>query len=113
MNVTGYFAKALSLDITKRENRAMDVFTNADNTEVNVNINEEDDQFQLLEQKVDYLIERLHSLKEERDSLRDKVANLESQVDSLTHETESLKEKKDVARQKISSILSKMDQIDI
>ncbi len=74
---------------------------------------EEIDQFQLLEEKIETLIEYINSLKKERDSLVEKTQIQGEKITDLRGEVERLKTVKDEARQRISSLLEKIEQLDI
>jgi FtsZ-binding cell division protein ZapB len=69
------------------------------------------DQFQLLEDKVDYLIEMIKSLKREKESFAEKFQIQEEKLADLTKEVEGLKSGRDKAKQRILSLLEKMEQI--
>lgn len=69
------------------------------------------DQFQLLEEKVEKLIEKTLALKTENDSLREKILSEESKRADLTAEIEMLKSGRDEAKKRIVSLLEKMDQV--
>ncbi|MBL7204045.1 MAG: cell division protein ZapB [Desulfobacteraceae bacterium] len=70
------------------------------------------DQFQLLEDKIDNLIEMIKSLKREKESFAEKFQIQEEKLADLTKEVEGLKSGRDKAKQRILSLLEKMEQID-
>ncbi len=74
---------------------------------------EEMDQFQVLEAKVDSLIECTHSLKKEKESLLEKLHIQEEKIANLTGELETLKGSRDKAKQRVLSLLEKLEQIEI
>lgn len=69
------------------------------------------DQFQLLEDKIDNLIEMIKSLKSEKESFAEKFEIQEEKLGDLTKEVEGLKSGRDKAKQRILSLLEKMEQI--
>ena len=72
---------------------------------------EEVDQFQLLEEKVDSLIEKTMSLKSENEALKEKLQIEEGKVSDLTRKIEALRSGRNDAKQKIMSLLEKMEQV--
>ena len=73
---------------------------------------EEGDQFQILEEKVDHLIDMMKSLKSERDSFREKFEIQEEKIGDLSQQVESLKKGRDQAKQRIVSLLEKLENIE-
>lgn len=69
------------------------------------------DQFQLLEDKIDNLIEMIKNLKSEKESFAEKFQIQEEKLADLTKEVEGLKSGRDKAKQRILSLLEKMEQI--
>lgn len=69
------------------------------------------DQFQLLEDKIDNLIEMIKNLKSEKESFAEKFQIQEKKLADLTREMEGLKSGRDKAKQRILSLLEKMEQI--
>jgi len=69
------------------------------------------DQFQLLEDKIDNLIEMIKSLKSEKESFAEKFQIQEEKLADMTKEVEGLKSGRDKAKQRILSLLEKMEQI--
>ena len=76
-----------------------------------LNSEEEVDQFQLLEDKIDNLIEIIKSLKKEKESFTEKFQIQEEKLTDLTREVEGLKSSRDKAKQRILSLLEKMEQV--
>jgi len=72
---------------------------------------EEVDQFQLLEEKVDSLIERTMALKSEKEALEEKLRIEEEKVSDLSSKVETLRSGRNDAKQKIMSLLDKMEQV--
>lgn len=72
---------------------------------------EEVDQFQLLEEKVDSLIERTMALKSEKEALEEKLQIEEEKVSDLSGKIEALRSGRNDAKQKIMSLLEKMEQV--
>ena len=72
---------------------------------------EEIDQFQILEEKVDILIEKTVALKSERDILENKLRVEEEKVVTLTAQIEKLRSGRNDAKEKIMSLLEKMEQV--
>ena len=70
------------------------------------------DQFQLLEDKIDKLIEMIKTLRSEKESFVEKVQIQEEKLADLTQEVEGLKSVRDKAKQRILSLLEKIEQID-
>lgn len=69
------------------------------------------DQFQILEEKIDKLIEHVSILKKEKESLSEKVQIQDEKLVDLNHELDSLRSSRDMARQKVVSLLEKIEQI--
>lgn len=74
---------------------------------------EEIDQFQLLEQKIDSLIEVVKALKQEKAALAEKVQIQEEKLADLSEQLDSLRAARDNARQRIVSLLEKIEQIEV
>ena len=72
---------------------------------------DEIDQFQLLEEKIESLIEKTMALKSERDILEEKLRVEEEKVVSLTAEIEKFRSGRNDAKEKIMSLLEKMEQV--
>jgi FtsZ-binding cell division protein ZapB len=73
----------------------------------------ETDQFQLLEAKIDKLIEFIMVLKREKESIAEKTQIQEEKIADLNKQLESLKAGRDSARQRIISLLEKIENIGI
>jgi FtsZ-binding cell division protein ZapB len=71
------------------------------------------DQFQLLEEKIDNLIEFITVLKREKESIAEKTQIQEEKITDLNKQLESLKAGRDSARQRIVSLLEKIENIGI
>jgi len=69
------------------------------------------DQFQLLEDKIDNLIEMIKSLKKEKESFAEKFQIQEEKLTDLAKEVDRLKSGRDKAKQRILSLLEKMEQV--
>jgi FtsZ-binding cell division protein ZapB len=74
---------------------------------------EEMDQFQLLEQKIDGLLELVGSLRKEKTALSEKTQIQEERMRDLAEEVETLKTARDKARQRILTLLDKIDKVEI
>jgi uncharacterized coiled-coil DUF342 family protein len=74
---------------------------------------EEMDQFQVLEEKVDFLIKSVSSFKKEKDSLIEKIQIQEERIADLTGELENLRASRDKAKQRIFSLLEKIEQAEL
>jgi len=72
---------------------------------------EEVDQFQLLEEKVDSLIERTMALKREKEALEEKLQIEEEKVSDLSSKIETLRSGRNDAKQRIMALLEKMEQV--
>ncbi len=72
---------------------------------------EEIDQFQLLEERVDSLIEKTVALKNENEALEEKLRIEEEKVAELNAKIEKLRTGRNDAKQKIMSLLEKMEQV--
>ncbi len=73
----------------------------------------DNDQFGLLEQKIDGLIRLVRKLKTENDSFTEKFQIQEERLTDLSQQVETLKSARDAAKQKIVSLLEKIEQIEI
>ena len=71
------------------------------------------EQFQILEEKVDKLIQYILSLKREKEALAEKVQVQAEKLVDLTDELENSRSAKDGAKQRIAALLEKIEQIDI
>lgn len=71
------------------------------------------DQFQLLEEKIDNLIEFITVLKREKESIAEKAQIQEEKISDLNKQLEGLKAGRDSARQKIVSLLEKIESVGI
>lgn len=76
-------------------------------------IGENLEQFQVLENKIESLIQIINSLKTEKTQLLTKLNNQEEKIDELTKEIEQLREAGETAKQKTMSLLQKIEQIEI
>jgi uncharacterized coiled-coil DUF342 family protein len=74
---------------------------------------EEMDQFQLLEQKIDGLLELVSSLRKEKTALAEKTQIQEERLRDLAEEIETLKTARDKAKQRILSLLEKIEKVEI
>ncbi len=73
---------------------------------------EDMDQFQLLEEKVDSLIQYIASLKKENDSLAEKLHIQAEKLTDLMQEVEQLKEARGKVKQRVVTLLEKIEQAD-
>jgi len=71
------------------------------------------DQFQLLEEKIDSLIQFIENHKKEKESLSEKIRLQEKTIADLTGEVEQLRAARDKAKQRISSLLAKIEQLEL
>ena len=78
-----------------------------------MNTGEDIDQFQLLEEKIDRLIELNTNLKKQKESFTEKFLIQEEKLADLSKQIDSLKAGRDTAKQKIISLLEKIEQVDI
>ncbi len=87
--------------------------TENENNQYNVlessNAEHEVDQFQLLEERVNGLIEKIMALKVEKEALEEMVCLEEAKVSELKTEVEKLRSVRSDAKQKIMSLLEKME----
>ena len=74
---------------------------------------EDMDQFQLLEEKVDSLIEYIASLKKEKESLAEKLHIQEEKLTDLMHEVEELRAARGKVKQRVVNLLERIEQADI
>ena len=78
-----------------------------------MDINEEVDQFKILEDKIDKLIDYITALKKEKDALAEKNQTQEERLADLTDQLENSRTATDGVKQRIAALLEKMGQIDI
>ncbi len=71
------------------------------------------DQFLLLEEKIDSLIQLVMALKSEKESFTEKYQIQEEKLANLIGQIENLKADRDRAKQRIVSLLEKIEQIEI
>ena len=66
-------------------------------------------QFALLEEKVEALISRVTSLKQEKESAGRRLQDQDEKINKLGHELESLKAEKELIRNKVEALLEKIE----
>ena len=71
------------------------------------------DQFQLLEERVDSLIQFIEAFKKEKELSSERVRIQEKKIADLTGDIEFLKGARDRAKQMISSLLAKIEQLEL
>ena len=71
------------------------------------------DQFQLLEERVDSLIQFIEAFKREKESSIERIRIQEEKIADLTGGIEFLKGARDRAKQMISSLLAKIEQLEL
>jgi hypothetical protein len=71
------------------------------------------DQFRLLEEKIDSLIDLLTAVRNEKMILAEKVQTQENRIAELSGHIEKLKKTQDSAKQRIVSLLEKLEQVKI
>ncbi len=71
------------------------------------------DQFQLLEERVDSLIQFIEAFKKEKESSIERIRIQEEKIADLTGDIEFLKGARDRAKQMISSLLAKIEQLEL
>jgi FtsZ-binding cell division protein ZapB len=69
------------------------------------------DQFEILEEKIDKLIELISVLKREKESLAEKVQIQSEKMADLGEQVETMRSARDRAKQRIVALLEKRDQI--
>jgi uncharacterized coiled-coil DUF342 family protein len=74
---------------------------------------EDMDQFQLLEEKIDSLIQYIAALKKENESLAEKLHIQEEKLTDITQEVEQLKEARGKVKQRVVTLLERIEQADI
>jgi septal ring factor EnvC (AmiA/AmiB activator) len=74
---------------------------------------DENDQFQILERKIDSLIEYVGSVKREKEELGEKIHIQEERIAALTGELERLRVNRDKAKQKVISLLERIEQLGV
>jgi FtsZ-binding cell division protein ZapB len=78
-----------------------------------MDIGEAVDQFKILEDKIDKLIDYIAALKKEKEALADKNQSQEERLADLTDQLENSRTATDGVKQRIAALLEKMGQIDI
>ena len=78
-----------------------------------MDINEEVDQFKILEDRIDKLIDYITALKKEKEALAEKNQTQEERLADLTDQLENSRAATDGVKQRIAGLLEKMDQVDI
>ena len=71
------------------------------------------DQFQLLEEKVDSLIQFIEAFKKEKESSIEKIRIQDEKIAVLTGDIEFLNGARERAKQMISSLLAKIEQLEL
>ena len=74
---------------------------------------EDMDQFQLLEERIDSLIQYIATLKKEKESLAEKLHIQEEKLANITHELEQLREARGKVKQRVVTLLERIEQADI
>jgi chromosome segregation ATPase len=74
---------------------------------------DEIDQFQILETKVESLIKYVGSLKQEKETLVEKVGDLEKRVAGMGAEVKRLHTARDQAKARIVKLLEKIEQLGV
>ena len=77
-----------------------------------MDISEAVDQFKILEDKIDKLIDYITALKKEKEALADKNQSQEEKLADLTDQLENSRTATDGVKQRIAGLLEKMEQID-
>jgi len=77
-----------------------------------MDIKEEVDQFKILEDKIDKLIDYIKKLKKEKEALAEKNQTQEERLADLTDQLENSRTATDGVKQRIAGLLEKMEQID-
>jgi FtsZ-binding cell division protein ZapB len=77
-----------------------------------MDINGEVDQFKILEDKIDKLIDYIKALKREKKALAEKTQTQEERLANLTDQLENSRTATDGVKQRITALLEKMEQID-
>jgi len=70
-------------------------------------------QFGLLEQKVEFIISLVSSLKEEKVNMEKNLRSQEEKIDSLTREIEVLKADRDLVRKRIATLLERIEEFNL
>ena len=73
---------------------------------------DEIEQFELLEKKIDSLIELINELKQEKKLVAEKIQVQDAKVTDLTEQVNNLKAIRDKAKNRIAFLLEKMEKID-
>jgi chromosome segregation ATPase len=73
----------------------------------------ETDQFRVLEEKVEKLIELISQLRQEKESLAEETKIQEERLVDLNRQVESLKAARDSAKQRIISLLERLEQLGV
>ncbi len=71
------------------------------------------DQFQLLEERVDSLIQFIEDFKKEKESSIERIRIQEEKITDLTGDIELLTGARDRVKQMISSLLAKIEQLEL
>jgi uncharacterized coiled-coil DUF342 family protein len=71
------------------------------------------DYFKLLEEKVGFLISQIRSLRDDRESLLEKISQQGKSIAEIAGEVEKLKSDRDKVKDRIANILKKIEQMDI
>jgi uncharacterized coiled-coil DUF342 family protein len=71
------------------------------------------EQFQLLEQKIDSLLELVNTLKKEKAALAEQTQIQEEKLKDLSEQVSALKAGRDKARQRVVSLLERIEQAEV
>jgi len=69
------------------------------------------DKFEILEEKVTRLIEAYASLKEEKESLGERLTQKESEIQKLKEKISHLCREREAAREKVKGLLNRVDRL--
>ena len=78
-----------------------------------MDISEQGDQFKILEDKINKLIDYIKSLKREKEALAEKNQAQEERLADLSNQLESSRTATDGVKHRITALLEKMEQIDM
>jgi FtsZ-binding cell division protein ZapB len=71
----------------------------------------QNDYFNILEEKVDALIEKIRLMKEEKESFISRIQDQENRINALNEELGKLRDNQDKAKSRIGSILERIDKL--
>ena len=69
------------------------------------------DKFDILEEKINQLVDAYSALRREKDSLGERLAEKESEIQKLQERINQFSRERDMAREKVEGLLNRVDRL--